>query len=337
MDLDGFLLSTAEHGQRSSPVSLSPSFSSNTALARKNRESPRIRSNRSSERRVSISTISPFKSPSLSSWPQAEVMYSSRSQTLNRSIRSENGNKTEFSSSFERFLRNSSPVSSQNSFNYHMANDSANARRWSRMSDLGYSGFEQDKKGLENFMKLINGTQELSMFRQKHSLLDKGHQVSTNSTLSHFRYLQESYTALSVSISLDHDSNNEPVYLTNKLSKGSLSNQTYSTESSSPLKATINFNSPANQYRPSSETHKDKPQLYAASERNRNGMANHVSINRLTTEQVYVVANSPLKNRKAPPVSPPKIPHHESNHADDDNDDSLVFEMSEICDEENHF
>ncbi|KAI8372422.1 hypothetical protein BD560DRAFT_489301 [Blakeslea trispora] len=337
MDIDGFLLpanNSFKQGQQLNPVSLSHSFSSNIALAPKKQSDPRLQNNRSSERRTSISTISPFKSPSLSSWPQAEVMYSSRSQTLNRSIRSESSALLPFSSSFERLLKNHSPISSYNVFNYNMANDSANIRKWSRISDTGYSGLEQDKKGLESFMKLINRTQELNMFQQKQSMFEKENQAPTNSTLSHFRYLQESYTALSVSISLDQVSNKQAVHPPNKVDSlvNRMHDRKHPIEPPSPLKTIASSSSLLNHHCPSSDSYEESVQHFKA----KTNRSNTISTDGLTTEQVRVVTNSPLRNRKAPPVSPPKMPQYESGNVDDD-DDSLVFEMSEICDEEDHF
>lgn len=62
---------------------------------------------------------------------------------------------------------------------------------------------------------------------------------------------------------------------------------------------------------------------------------------RLTAHQAEIVAQSPLKNRQAPPPPPPPLaPMRRTSRGLVDDDDSLVFKMSELSadyeDEEDH-
>ncbi|KAK4512406.1 uncharacterized protein ATC70_003105 [Mucor velutinosus] len=150
------------------------------------------------ERRISAPLVSPFKSPSLSSSPQKELMFTSsnhsRSDTPERPIRPESGSfgrKPEFSSSFEKFFSKgnthsgSSNASASSSIHHHMhrvgssnnvaAGDTMTeismTRRWSRTSDHSSINLEseEDEEDLEEFMRFIAAKQELKLFQQQTS------------------------------------------------------------------------------------------------------------------------------------------------------------------------
>ncbi|KAL9546546.1 hypothetical protein MBANPS3_006607 [Mucor bainieri] len=151
------------------------------------------------ERRISAPLVSPFKSPSLSSSPQTELMFTShhhsRSNTPERPTRPESGSfgrKPEFSSSFEKFFAKgnnnahsgSSNASASSSIHHPMhrvgsSNNVAAAagdtmagismtRRWSRTSDHSSINLEseEDEEDLEEFMRFIAAKQDLKLFQQ---------------------------------------------------------------------------------------------------------------------------------------------------------------------------
>ncbi|KAI8090912.1 uncharacterized protein B0P05DRAFT_527936 [Gilbertella persicaria] len=276
-DLFGPVMTNDEHSRGFSVISRSNSTPTRRSLQsfRTSRGIPYSYT----ERRASVSLVSPFKSPSLSFSPQAELLFSSRSQ------RSLNGRKTEFSSSFERFLKN-------NSFD---SGDSTRKRRGSRASDCILldmeckEDYQEEEEGLEDFMKFIGAQQELKMFQRtttKFMIQNKENYEPTRQPLSHFRHLQESHNVLSESMSFS-----EP-------------------------------KEPLNSYGLKEENEFLGHQVFY----------DHP---RCTLDQVQHTTISPLKNRKTPPLPPPIMPQCKNNSSIDD-DDSLVFRMSELGGYEDH-
>lgn len=327
---------------RPSNVTIYPSSSTSSSTSRSRLNSYRLSTNRyptasnsnttNLERRISAPLVQPFKSPSLSSSPQAEIMLTpSRSQTPERP-RPESGSfsrKIEFSSSFEKFK---SANSSNNSSNHNISRTSLShiatpdtVRRRSRTGD--HSGtnldLEEDEGNLEDFMKFINVRQELKLFQQQQSVAQlppsqqQEHEEAKRS-LSHYRNIQEAHNILSDSMSFSiHPS------LAN-------AETSFSYESSSS-----SINKGLNLPSIPSPLHNTKPGA--------NSSTSQPLALQLTAHQAEIVAQSPLKNRQAPPPPPPPLApvrRISGSRGLVDDDDSLVFKMSELSagyeDEEDH-
>lgn len=122
--------------QRQSSLAMRPSSTSSSPFGR---DSPITRTLQPSPaesitvpRRISAPHMSPFKSPSLSSSPQAEYLLSGArpQQSPSDKTRTESGgrSKIEFSPSFEKYRERSSPSRADTS-------STSMTRRWSRASD----------------------------------------------------------------------------------------------------------------------------------------------------------------------------------------------------------
>ncbi|KAI8887802.1 hypothetical protein K501DRAFT_35943 [Backusella circina FSU 941] len=201
------------------------------------------------ERRISAPSISPFKSLSLSSSPQAEIMYPSRSQTpekksseaISLTASSSSNRKKEFSSSFDKYKVNREPKKISRTASDH--------------SSIHLESEEEDDD-LKEFMIFIGKKQDLKLFKtQQHdsassSMMAESSSVSSSSlygsdsiykskkALSHFKNIQEAHSVLSSSISIE--SNKEqpqpqyPSYISSSSSTKSLNQPAVS----SPLHTT---------------------------------------------------------------------------------------------------
>ncbi|KAI8075403.1 autophagy-related protein 13-domain-containing protein [Gilbertella persicaria] len=160
--------------------------------------------------------VSPFKSPFLSSSPQADSIFGSSGAQLatqrqyaasptpsERSARPlDSGSfsrKIEFSSSFDKYKSSSPSRESPSSASMMM-------RRWSRTSDLSSIYFKaEDDDNLEDFVRLVGSNQELKLFQQRGNsdLLSSASDSETSSMmkLSHFQNLRETHNSLSESLS----------------------------------------------------------------------------------------------------------------------------------------
>ncbi|CAO3639226.1 unnamed protein product [Mucor fragilis] len=296
------------------------------------------------ERRISAPLVSPFKSPSLSSSPQTELMFTShhhsRSNTPERSTRPESGSfgrKPEFSSSFEKFFTKgnnthsgSSNASASSSIHHHMqrAGSSNNVaagdtmtgismtRRWSRTSDHSSInlGSEEDEEDLEEFMRLIAAKQDLKLFHQQisqPSFTPAATAASDTSTAAHKQ--ADKADAMKP---LSHFRNIQETHtiLSDSmiLSQPQLKQQTqqqqadYSYESLSSSSLTKGLNLPAIP----SPLHATESAVHPTATATSNTRSAHPSdglFNRHSAAEV--VTFSPLKNRQAPPPPPPpKMP-----------------------------
>ncbi|CEP11278.1 hypothetical protein [Parasitella parasitica] len=279
------------------------------------------------ERRISAPLVSPFKSPSLSSSPQAELMFTShsRSNTPERSkLESESfGRKPEFSSSFEKFF-----VKGNNSGgSYTSASSGHHIRRIGSCNNES----EEDEENLEEFMRFITARQDLKLFQQQTSQLifsptaankktsdvlnyHANHEDTTRS-LSHFRNIQETHAILSDSMTFNQQQiKPQPQQTENS----------YESTSSSSLTKGLNLPAiPSPLHNTESATHPT-------------AVSGEIPYDRYPTD---IVIYSPLKNRQAPPPPhPPKMPIHQTRRISGsggsggtmDDDDSLVFKMSEL-------
>ncbi|RCI05474.1 autophagy- protein 13, partial [Rhizopus stolonifer] len=163
--------------------------------------------------------VSPFKSPFLSSSPQADSIlsgvgssgaqlatqrqYAASPTPSERSARPlDSGSfsrKIEFSSSFDKYKSSSPSRESPSSASMMM-------RRWSRTSDLSSIYFKaEDDDNLEDFVRLVGSNQELKLFQQRGNsdLLSSASDSETSSMmkLSHFQNLRETHNSLSESLS----------------------------------------------------------------------------------------------------------------------------------------
>ncbi|KAL0093429.1 autophagy-related protein 13-domain-containing protein [Phycomyces blakesleeanus] len=239
------------------PLSLSP-FGRESILARSGQQIPVdvMQPSTSTSRRVSASHISPFKSPSLSSSPQAELMYSSPRPNPSPSERTR---RIEFSSSFEKYKDRSSP-------NRGDTGGMSMMRRWSRTSD--HSSVHLDTAGdadLEEFMRFVGIKQDLKILQGQASSSSQMAESSTMSpmsetsdslstsafgsgsikALSHFRNLRETHNNLSESLSssfvapesTDRHEGAQPVVGASLGSSTSSSSRTYMPVVPSPLHA----------------------------------------------------------------------------------------------------
>ncbi|ORZ12262.1 autophagy-related protein 13-domain-containing protein [Absidia repens] len=189
-------------------------------------------SSSSSSRQTSIPAFSPFKSPSLSSSPQAENLLSGfkgassvdkpKSSSGAESNSGSFGLKVEFSSSFDKYKGSPSRIDS---------GGTSMTRRWSRNSDHSSINLpsEMDDTDLEEFVRFVGVKQDLKLFQGRTSsttsqLLDSTHQQHTSSptsessgsmgtssygtgsvyrskkALSHFQNLRETHNTLSDSV-----------------------------------------------------------------------------------------------------------------------------------------
>ncbi|KAG1464155.1 hypothetical protein G6F46_005360 [Rhizopus delemar] len=171
----------------------------------------------SSSRHGSITrTVSPFKSPSLSSSPQIDsgfpsTMTSRQSTTLDASRRGFDsgsfGRKIEFSSSFEKYK-------SSTTGKIPDSPSLSSIRRLSTENDLVLN---KDDDGLEDFFRLVMPKQELRSFQRTPNFTPLSTDTSTGSdmtssvggslatskksALSHFQSLRDTHTSLSESLS----------------------------------------------------------------------------------------------------------------------------------------
>ncbi|KAI8337706.1 autophagy-related protein 13-domain-containing protein [Chlamydoabsidia padenii] len=213
---------------RHSPLSSSPW---NRDIKPPTDPSPSISSS-SVSRRTSIPAFSPFKSPSLSSSPQAENLMSGFKNTPSpekpkstggaESSSSSFGRKIEFSSSFDKYKGSPSRIDT---------GGTSMTRRWSRNSDHSSINIQSDMDDadLKDFVKLVGAKQELKLFQGRTSstasqLLESTHQPQSSSptsessgsmgassygtgsiykskkALSHFQNLRETHNTLSDSV-----------------------------------------------------------------------------------------------------------------------------------------
>ncbi|KAI8394093.1 autophagy-related protein 13-domain-containing protein [Radiomyces spectabilis] len=207
------LRDTAFSSWRQSPLvasDIAPSLSTNTLSKRGN-----------------IPLISPFKSPSLSSSPQAETMFlngrscapsddklrSSSSEDMGNSFLSR---KPKFSSSFEKYKERSSPHRRESSSQLNMT------RQWSVNDDHG--SFVQNDAidaSLEEFMRLVHSDEHAKLFEKQCTLNDGDYSPSSlqvnnsqlyadnadmgsiyrsKKALSYYQSLKDTHTSLSESM-----------------------------------------------------------------------------------------------------------------------------------------
>lgn len=327
------------------------------------------KNNNTLERRISAPLVQPFKSPSLSSSPQAELMFtSSRSQTPERQLiiqqqrlvesgggsSSSFGRKIEFSSSFEKFKStNSSNTSLNRAASLNMiATPDMMMRRWSRTSDHSSINLEseEDEEDLEDFMKFITARQELKLFekQQQQSTVfatpaPQQQQVMKDSedskSLTHFRNIQEAHNILSdsMSFSIHPTQSKEPASSSLESTSSSLLNKGLNLPAiPSPLHNTESVpiikpssSSPSFHRRHQSSTTGPQP----PQQREEFFSYPRGQPHQLTAHQAEIVAQSPLKNRQAPPPPPPPsapVRRISASTGLNDDDDSLVFKMSEL-------
>ncbi|KAI7895560.1 autophagy-related protein 13-domain-containing protein [Mucor mucedo] len=262
------------------------------------------------ERRISAPIVQPFKSPSLSSSPQKELMYPSRSQTTTRPTATTTtvgmataesgsfGRKVEFSSSFEKFKSVSSSNSSSHPRPASFLAAADMVRRGSRTSDQSSINLEsEEEEDLEDFMKFIGDPQELKLFQHHSVYSEVAPQQQEQSRLSHFRNMQETHTILSDSMSFSMQA---------KDNQSSMESSSYNKGLNlpvrpSPLHNTELISPPA--------TSSNVKEVLSADE---------------------IVSQSPLKNRQAPPPPPPPTAPVRRISTSHEDDDSLVFKMSEL-------
>ncbi|KAI9488025.1 autophagy-related protein 13-domain-containing protein [Zychaea mexicana] len=180
----------------------------------------------STKRRTSAPHMSPFKSPSLSSSPQAEALLSSgvrpqaspseRTRALNvESSSSTSRNKVEFSPSFDKIQ--SSPGRTETSMM---------TRRWSRASDhSSINNFSTDDPELEEFIRAAAAKPDLKLAQSRASnssqMMESANLSPTSETssslgasgygsgsiyrskkaLSHYKNLRDTHNTLSESLS----------------------------------------------------------------------------------------------------------------------------------------
>ncbi|KAI8093847.1 autophagy-related protein 13-domain-containing protein [Halteromyces radiatus] len=183
-------------------------------------------------RRTSVPAFSPFKSPSLSSSPQADNMLtgfktsSSSEKAKSSGVESSSGSfgrKIEFSSSFDKYRSSPSRLDS---------GGTSMTRRWSRNSDHSSINLfsEMEDTDLEEFVRFVGVKQELKLFQGRTSgtptisasqLMESGQPSSPTSessssmgasgygtgsiyrskkALSHFQNLRETHNSLSESV-----------------------------------------------------------------------------------------------------------------------------------------
>ncbi|KAI8645677.1 autophagy-related protein 13-domain-containing protein [Parasitella parasitica] len=195
----------------------------------------------SSNRRASAPfVVSPFKSPFLSSSPQAESIFSGAgsggsTRHFSSTVSSEKsrpvdsgsfGKKIEFSSSFDKYK--SSPTNRTASATADSPSSTGMMRRWSRASDHSsinvkaeYDDHDDDDDGLRDFVRLVGSNHELHLFQEQRSnsatqMLSSasdsassaggGSSMMMNASmtkkaaLSHFQSLRETHNSLSDSL-----------------------------------------------------------------------------------------------------------------------------------------
>ncbi|KAI8365636.1 autophagy-related protein 13-domain-containing protein [Choanephora cucurbitarum] len=336
-----------------------------------------IRMNRQSEsptnRRASAPfVVSPFKSPFLSSSPQAESIYcllsiclvsgagsggsttatiaaqrqygtsptsSERSRPLDSGSYSR---KIEFSSSFDKYK---SPSPSRES----PSNASMMMRRWSRASDLSSVNFKQEEEDthLEDFVRLVGSNQDLRMFSKTNSdLLSSTSDSDTSSMmkLSHFQSLRETHNTLSESLSssmiLQPQPQNPEASTVSPVSSTSSTGRSYQPAVPSPLHAEKRSTSPVHIPR-------SYPQLMSMTTTGKTTTASTTQSKSHTTD-LSAYSTYPQDFHHQRPLSKHKPvtfsmntskvaerqlitqPQAESSVSLLDDDDSLVFKMSEL-------
>ncbi|ORX62067.1 hypothetical protein DM01DRAFT_1369979 [Hesseltinella vesiculosa] len=170
-----------------------------------------------------IPAISPFKSPSLSSSPQADQLFGGKAHATDRpnkpseSHSSSLSRKIEFSSSFDKYKGSPSRIES----------GTAMTRRWSRQSETSsiHQAFDQDfeDSDLEEFYRFVRTKPELKLFQQRPPALDtaimqpppsnsygssptsadtsiSGSIYKSKKALNHFQMLRDTHTNLSESM-----------------------------------------------------------------------------------------------------------------------------------------
>ncbi|KAF7732269.1 autophagy protein 13 [Apophysomyces ossiformis] len=180
-------------------------------------------------RRSSGSIVSPFKSPSLSSSPQADTILSGSRLHPSPSEKAKStgpdsgsfGRKIEFSSSFDKYKDRPSPSRMD-------SGGTSMTRRWSRTSDHSSIHFfsESEDAELEEFMRFVRYNQDLKLFQSRVSITQLGESTNLSTTpseassimgasvltgggsiyrskkaLSHFQNLRETHASLSESMS----------------------------------------------------------------------------------------------------------------------------------------
>ncbi|OBZ85789.1 Autophagy-related protein 13 [Choanephora cucurbitarum] len=250
-------------------MDLTPSTSTSSRHILEHRSSLGRQSESPTNRRSSAPfVVSPFKSPFLSSSPQAESIFSgagsggSTTATIaaqrqygtsptssERSRPLDSGSysrKIEFSSSFDKYK---SPSPSRES----PSNASMMMRRWSRASDLSSVNFKQEEEDthLEDFVRLVGSNQDLRMFSKTNSdLLSSTSDSDTSSMmkLSHFQSLRETHNTLSESLSssmiLQPQSQNPETSTVSPVSSTSSTGRSYQPAVPSPLHAGKRSTSP---------------------------------------------------------------------------------------------
>ncbi|KAG0952632.1 hypothetical protein G6F29_001125 [Rhizopus arrhizus] len=224
---------------------------------------PKSSSSITSSRRASAAfTVSPFKSPFLSSSPQADSLFSttavSRQPMTSAGSSSRQGldsgsfgRKIEFSSSFDKYK--SSPTGK-----IPDSPSLSSIRRLSRTSDHSFiSNHEEDE--LKEFVKMMTPNQEHRLFQQRNSFTPLSTDTSTGSdmtssiagsiftnkkaALSHFQNLRDTHTSLSESLSSSmmmaanntNNNNQDPVSGTSPVSSTSSTGRSYQPIIPSPL------------------------------------------------------------------------------------------------------
>ncbi|KAI8381591.1 autophagy-related protein 13-domain-containing protein [Radiomyces spectabilis] len=210
--------------QRQRHSSAVPYATVSSTTTRDHRVSSDTSSNEMLSRRASLPYVSPFKSPSLSSSPQADVFLPSSSRMQASSSKYQLpesgsfGRKIEFSSSFDKYRERNSP-------NRDDAGGTSMMRRWSRTSDRSSIHLfdESEDTDLEEFVRWVGSRHDLKMFHSRSTtsqMMESGNLSPTSDgsgsmeastfgnslyrskkALSHFQNLREMHNSLSESLS----------------------------------------------------------------------------------------------------------------------------------------
>ncbi|RCH89680.1 hypothetical protein CU098_009392, partial [Rhizopus stolonifer] len=306
----------------------------------------------SSSRRASAAfTVSPFKSPFLSSSPQADSLFSttvvSRQPTPLTSSRQgldsgSFGRKIEFSSSFDKYK--SSPTGK-----IPDSPSLSSIRRLSRTSDHSFISQEDDE--LKDFVRMMTPNQEHRLFQQRNSFTplstdtsgsDMGNSlggsfINKKVALSHFQNLRDTHTSLSESLSSSMMiANNQAESGTSPLSSTSSTGRSYQPVIPSPLHVQKRSTSPVHiprsypQFRsmiPSQPTnalgiakiHGDERDCDMSAYSTYPQDSLHQDLHIMTTRTVKQSMTEDNLGQSA-----------KENHSLLDDDDSLVFKMSEL-------
>ncbi|KAI9263756.1 autophagy-related protein 13-domain-containing protein [Sporodiniella umbellata] len=305
----------------------------------------------SSSRRTSAAfTVTPFKSPFLSSSPQAESLFSttavSKQSTPFTGSRQgldsgSFGRKIEFSSSFDKYK--SSPTG-----RIPDSPSLSSIRRLSRASDISFMSQEEDE--LKDFVRMMTPSQEQKLFHPRNSSTPlstdtsgsdmansmSGSLISKRAALSHFQTLRDTHTSLSESLSssiMMANNNNETG--TSPVSSTSSAGRSYQPTIPLPSQAQKRSTSPVHIPR-------SYPQFRSVIPNQANNALGIAKINDderdsdLSAYSTYPQDSlhqdlHTMDKSKTTKESEDNLGHSsKENHNSLDDDDSLMFKMSEL-------